>query len=272
MEKQKEKKLNDSVKSNLDICSNNSIDILDDINVFNKKTKKNKMKTLNEELAYNNKKINEQEKENVQENYFGFGAYLKQVIESKSISMRSLSNLTGINVATISRIIAEKQPPTIYHLQAFSTFLKIPLEELLKKLNVAFMKEESQGQSILIDILEEVLKDLDVNLETIIIEIERELIKLEQYAKTNEGKKAIINGFEDKINMIDGRGAIIDKYKRYYREFCDIKTDEKLKPIIGSALLYLIWTVEVVPDFIFPVGYLDDAIAIKLTEKKLANI
>jgi uncharacterized membrane protein YkvA (DUF1232 family) len=33
---------------------------------------------------------------------------------------------------------------------------------------------------------------------------------------------------------------------------------------MGSALLYFILPVDVIPDYIFPIGYLDDAIAVQL--------
>lgn len=33
---------------------------------------------------------------------------------------------------------------------------------------------------------------------------------------------------------------------------------------MGSALIYFILSVDVIPDYIFPIGYLDDAVAVQL--------
>ena len=34
--------------------------------------------------------------------------------------------------------------------------------------------------------------------------------------------------------------------------------------IIGGALLYFISPIDIIPDYIFPIGYLDDAIVVKI--------
>jgi uncharacterized membrane protein YkvA (DUF1232 family) len=41
--------------------------------------------------------------------------------------------------------------------------------------------------------------------------------------------------------------------------------------VIGSTLLYLILTPDVIPDYVFPIGYLDDAIAVSMTVDRLSN-
>ncbi|WP_343770096.1 YkvA family protein [Oceanobacillus oncorhynchi] len=40
---------------------------------------------------------------------------------------------------------------------------------------------------------------------------------------------------------------------------------------MGGVLLYFITPVDVVPDYIFPIGYMDDAIAVQIALKKLSN-
>ena len=41
--------------------------------------------------------------------------------------------------------------------------------------------------------------------------------------------------------------------------------------VIGSALIYFIISVDIIPDYIFPIGYLDDAIAVKLVLNLFSN-
>src|SRR5699024_11462619 len=41
--------------------------------------------------------------------------------------------------------------------------------------------------------------------------------------------------------------------------------------IMGSALLYFIIPVDVIPDYVFPMGYIDDALAVKIALKMLSS-
>src|SRR5689334_19366319 len=59
------------------------------------------------------------------------GLLLKQLLKEQSLSMRKLSNLTGIDTATISRIISGKRRANLQHLQKFSDCLGVPMSELL---------------------------------------------------------------------------------------------------------------------------------------------
>ena len=59
------------------------------------------------------------------------GSLLKKILAERSLSMRKLSELTGIDTATISRIISGKRKATLNHLLKISDCLGIPHSELL---------------------------------------------------------------------------------------------------------------------------------------------
>nr|WP_275949849.1 DUF1232 domain-containing protein [Oceanobacillus jordanicus] len=40
---------------------------------------------------------------------------------------------------------------------------------------------------------------------------------------------------------------------------------------MGGALLYFVLTLDLIPDYLFPIGYIDDAIAVQLTVSMLAK-
>jgi len=64
-------------------------------------------------------------------------------------------------------------------------------------------------------------------------------------------------------------GPFINKLKELYEKFTTDKGTLFELTIIGSTLLYFIIPVDVIPDYVFPIGYLDDAIAVQLTGKSL---
>ena len=74
------------------------------------------------------------------------------------------------------------------------------------------------------------------------------------------------------MNQVGGAGPFIEQLKQMHEQFCadDITPDERT--ILGSALLYFIIATDVIPDYVFPIGYLDDAIAVRLVLNRLAQL
>ncbi|MEI2428252.1 helix-turn-helix transcriptional regulator, partial [Priestia megaterium] len=58
------------------------------------------------------------------------GLLLRSLLKENALSMRKLSSLTGIDTATISRIINGKQQANLHHLKQFAHYLNTPLEAL----------------------------------------------------------------------------------------------------------------------------------------------
>lgn len=200
------------------------------------------------------------------------GTLLRLSLARQSISIRQLGRLTGISAATISRIVSGKQTASIYQLQQFAMHLDVAMEELLQSVGIANIKQAERGSNFLWEIIQDVVKDLEMDLDSIAADILKELHKLEHYARTKEGERMILDNFSSKINATDGTGAIISKLNHFYSLFCSENVDSDRKAIMGSALLYFTLTVGVIPDYCFPIGYLDDAIAVKLVEKKLSQL
>lgn len=202
------------------------------------------------------------------------GELLKSNINNQNLSIRQLSKVTGISASTISRIITGKQAATVEHLKIFSEKLNIPIDVLLEAMGVPYKKQplHSDYDNVWIKSFQEVIEDFPINFNSIISDIHKELNKLEEYAQTHDGKNFILNNFEDKIKNINSVGPTINKLYQYYKLFCSSEISEAKKSVIGSALLYFIWTAEVIPDYLYPIGYLDDALALNLTDKKLSQM
>ncbi|WP_278280740.1 YkvA family protein [Lacrimispora sphenoides] len=189
----------------------------------------------------------------------------------QSLSLRKLSALSGISASSISRIISGKQAANMHHLQQFSKYLDVPMEQLLRAVGVEVGSNISPNSEFIIKIIQDILQSYGIELDDVIVDMQKELKKYEQYAKTEAGKELIHSGFHSKIKELNGEGIIIEQLKRLYELFCSADIDPCIHPIIGSALLYLILTPDVIPDYVFPIGYLDDAIAVSLTVSRLLN-
>jgi uncharacterized membrane protein YkvA (DUF1232 family) len=81
----------------------------------------------------------------------------------------------------------------------------------------------------------------------------------------------ICNNFQTKIEQVGSVGTFIDQLKQMYLEYCDEKTSAAKRSILGSALLYFILPTDIIPDYVFPIGYLDDAIAVQLVMNQLTE-
>ena len=205
--------------------------------------------------------------ENTKDNRIGL--LLKDLLKEKSLSMRKLSELTEIDTATISRIINGKRKATPDHLQKFSECLNVPLDVLFTA--AGYLQEPKQKKvyskdiNASIEYIQNYLETSDQLNEKFSIEnVESELAKYEQFSQTEEGKETILNGFEDKVKKLGGMGPFIGKLQQMYKNFCSMKATPTQLAVLGSALLYFILPVDVIPDYILPVGYLDDAIAVQL--------
>ena len=201
------------------------------------------------------------------------GELLKTLLKKNSLSMRKLSGLTGVDTATISRIVNGKQQAKLNHLQQFAYHLNIPLEKLIEAAGyeIGGGKEESKSEVLSsVDNIQEILKSFKlVDTKFTLAYVEKELAKLEEYAKTEEGHHVICDNFKKKIAQIGSVGPFIEQLNQMYIQYCDSKTLAAKRSIIGSALLYFILSTDIIPDYVYPIGYLDDTIAVQLVLNRL---
>ncbi len=203
------------------------------------------------------------------------GSLLRELLKERSLSMRKFSEQTGIDTATISRIINGKRKATPQHLEKFADCLEVPLINLFEAAGyqIEQRQEESDSDSDIhtsVDAIQAFLKSSKVyDDEFSVANVEQKLESYGLYAQTEEGKNSILKDFDEKIKSVGSIGPFISKLKELYAKFASGKGTLFELTIIGSALLYFIIPVDVIPDYLFPIGYLDDAIAVQLTSKAL---
>ncbi|MFJ3388012.1 DUF1232 domain-containing protein [Lysinibacillus sp. NPDC086135] len=203
------------------------------------------------------------------------GLLLRGLLKERSLSMRKFSELTGIDTATISRIINGKRNATPQHLEKFADCLDVPLINLFEAAGypIEQRQEESESDSDIhtsVDAIQSLLKSSNVyDDEFSVSHVEQKLESYGLYAQTEEGKNSILKDFDEKIKSVGSIGPFISKLKELYEKFTLGKGTIFELTLIGSTLLYFIIPVDVIPDYLFPIGYLDDAIAVQLTTKAL---
>lgn len=192
------------------------------------------------------------------------GEMLKSLLKDRSISMRKLSKLTGIDTATISRIINGKQKANINHIEKLSRHLNLPMEVLLKSAGYKIGDINTDSSEI-----SNVMNSLNYKCD--IDKIREELEKYEQYALTPEGKNIIYKDFQKKLEGINGSGFFVEKLQNMYSEFVKKDIPREKQAVIGSCLLYFILSTDIIPDYVFPIGYIDDIKALELVEQKMKS-
>lgn len=201
------------------------------------------------------------------------GDVLKTLLKQQSLSIRQFSRLCGLDAAVVSRIINGKQQPKLKHLQVFAQCLKIPVNKLLNDADyTAAIREQTMTDSLII-LLQQLSVDFCLNIPDFSQrQIEQELDKYEQFGHTAEGRQTIYDNFQVKLDQLNAAGPFIEQLQSMYNRYCDRNTPDSQRTIIASALLYFICATDIIPDFLFPIGYLDDVIAIALVLERLAQL
>lgn len=101
--------------------------------------------------------------------------------------------------------------------------------------------------------------------------VNRFLHPLRKKAVSPEGKRKILDDFNEKVHRVGGIQKVIDKLKTLYDYFRDPEISRMKKSLAGAALLYFIIPTDVIPDVIPVVGYLDDATAVAMVWKLLSG-
>jgi transcriptional regulator with XRE-family HTH domain len=203
------------------------------------------------------------------------GLFLKRLLKERSLSMRKFSELTGIDVATISRIINGKRKANPAHLQKFADYLGVPITEFFEVIGFSIEHKKTTQPSDIstsVESIQDLLESTNlIDNKFSIASVERQLANYEHYAQTEEGKENIFKSFGEKIKKTGSIGPFISQLKEMYEKFRLEKGTPQELALVGSALIYFIVSVDVLPDYIFPVGYIDDAMAIQIVTNLLTN-
>ncbi|MFQ9696113.1 MAG: DUF1232 domain-containing protein [Zhenhengia sp.] len=206
------------------------------------------------------------------------GMLIRECVREKDWSMRRLSQYVQMDQATLSRIVNGKQKAGLVHMQRLAQALDLPMHTLIEAAGFQINLEEQEISKVSRsgeqpDLIDYIFKFYELEKDPLLIDkIKAELIKYEPYALTHEGENLIDRRLGDKIEALSAEGPLIERMEVLYKHFKEEALSKEEKQIIGSGLLYFVISTDIIPDYIFPIGYLDDVIAIRLVEEKLAKL
>lgn len=200
------------------------------------------------------------------------GETLKYILENKELTMKQLSNCSNLDIATISRIVNGKRVASIQHLEVITACLDMTLVEFLELTNKQTIKSDGMVSDDLLlrSTIESVIQEEQIDPQVLTEQVlQNELHKYEQYANTKEGQRIIHQQFDQKLRDIDGNGHFISKLKTLFSFYTKEDTSVENRLYIGAALLYVITPIDLIPDMLFPIGYLDDLLIVQLVSNKV---
>lgn len=193
-----------------------------------------------------------------------FGTFLRTQMETQKVSMRRLGEACGLDPATISRLATGKQKPLPEHIDKLASALQLPAIDLwqaagyIDRSSATPERKAGQPAAKLSPFSFLGIEGLDPT------HIAAELEKYRLYAQTAEGHDTIMQSFEAKLEQVKGTGEFIQKLMTLYARYRADTVSPEQRHILGSALLYFILATDIIPDYMFPIGYLDDAMAIDM--------
>lgn len=202
------------------------------------------------------------------------GKVLKGLLEEQGLTLKQLSACSNIDIATISRIINGKRAASIHHLEALTECLDVSLVTFFELTNKQKQKNEGIDKIKDSSLLSINIKDLFDNekIDSQLLSEERLMQEHDAYklsAGTQEGEAVIDQQFLPKLERMDGQGHFIQRLKELYKTYQTGDISNEKRVYIGAALLYVIAPIDLIPDMLFPIGYLDDALLIHSVSKRM---
>lgn len=210
----------------------------------------------------------------------GIGGFLQQKWMERDYTLRHFADLTGVDKATISRILNGKRKPTLDHLKVFAKVLETPLTDLLaaEEMTVNLPKAAKRSmqkkveQKPEMDEMKHMLELVKMQDGSITIDrISAELDHCAVFAETEEGHEMVEASFSSKVKHFGNAGSHLLLLKKWHKSYEQASGSKKELAIMGGALLYFIMPLDLLHDYLFAIGYLDDCLAIQLANSRLES-
>ena len=197
-----------------------------------------------------------------------FGKWLKDRLTEHGMSLRSLGKATGIDPATLSRISSAKQQPTLPHLERIARALEIPLTRAIEAAGFDIAGSPAGKENRATDAgnsrrLDTAIHRTAASLTDRLDRLADALLEYRILAGTEQGRTLINERTAEKLRQSGAHGQFLSQVRALHSIAVDERTPLHRRSLAGSALLYFILEADVIPDSEFPVGYVDDAIAVQ---------
>lgn len=195
------------------------------------------------------------------------GQAITDYLHNHSLSLRQFAVVSGVHVSTLSRLVNGKRQATAAQRRKLAPYIALPEDPASPAL------ASGPGWSALAPLLGEISSGYDpLNISCLESQIVAELRKYELFSQTPEGERIIRTEFPGKVSQVAGIGPLISELEEMFQHYLALPPAAPERPVAGSALLYFVLSADAIPDYLFPIGYLDDALAIRLVVGKLRRI
>ncbi|POB11376.1 hypothetical protein CO251_05560 [Sulfobacillus sp. hq2] len=192
------------------------------------------------------------------------GQAIKAYLQAHGLSLRKFATMTEIHVSTLSRLVNGKRRATAQQMRKLAPYVAIPKEE---------DGHDGESWQRLQEFFAVVSPDMEVSqwnhLNAHIKEI---LDTYETFARTIEGDNMIRTEFPKKMAQVAGIGPLVSEMERWFANYQTLPWAAPERTVMASGLLYFILSTDAIPDYMFPIGYLDDALAIHLVMQRLQQM
>lgn len=183
----------------------------------------------------------------------------------RRLSLRALARRAGVSHSSVSRLLHGRVRATVGLLSALAPVLGLPAEDLLAAAGLT----GGQGDDLLKALRSAGLEPAP----ELVGRVRAALDRLREYAAGDEARESVRESFERKLATLGARGPLVERLRalgRLYLEEDTARPEARLTA--GAAVLYFLQAVDAIDDFIWPIGYLDDALAVTLTEAELRRL
>ena len=190
---------------------------------------------------------------------------IRSALARRGLSLRAAARLAGISHSSLSRVLRQQARATAGLLRSLAPILGLPAEDLLRAAGLPGPHPRLPPPGQPWDLLGAL--GLDVPPPELLEHVRQQLVHLREYAGTAEAVALVREALPRKVESLGARGPLIDRLlalARLYLEEPDAPPAARASA--GSAVLYFVLAVDAIDDFVWPIGYIDDALAVALAE------
>lgn len=186
-------------------------------------------------------------------------------LKARQLSLRALARRAGVSHSAVSRLMSGASRPTPGLLRSLALPLGVPARALLEAAGLP------SGEG---DALYDALWPPDVGTPPadLTARVKGELIRLKEYAATDEARRSVAERLAAKVEQLGMHEAASARLLRLANVYLGGGAPEEARLAAGAAVLYFLQSVDVIGDYLWPVGYLDDALALSLVEDEVRSL
>lgn len=196
--------------------------------------------------------------------------HLKKEVADRRLSLRELGRLSGIDHATLSKIMNGKRKINLNHLHRLSEGLGISVKSLLTDSDNHHIADDNLGGNL--EAVQKLVKANHPEMDDITLgRIDLEIEKYATDSMTPRGRQDISEKLKDKMAQSSETGIFMNNIRSMYNKFITMDGHPKDIALMGGALLYFIVTTDLIPDYLLPIGLLDDALIVQAISQRIEN-